>query len=51
MNDKTAHNKLEEINSKRGVGGYKNSRRERNERHEDFNEALNEIKKSQAVKD
>lgn len=44
MNDKKAHEKLKEINKSRGVGNYQNSRREKNERHEKFNQAMNEIK-------
>lgn len=43
MNDKSAHRKLKEIQEK--VNSFKNSRREKNERHEKFNEAMNEIKK------
>lgn len=48
MNNKSAHSKLKEINSQRnliGVGGYKNSRRDRNDRHEKFNETLSEMNK------
>lgn len=43
MNDKTAHAKLKKIQQE--ANGYRNSRREKNERHEKFNEAMNEIKK------
>lgn len=48
MNDKTAHAKLKKINEDRnkiGVGGYKNSRRDRNNRHETFNESMTEMRK------
>lgn len=45
MNSKTAHNKLKEINASRGVGTYRNSRREKNVRHEQFNEAMTEMNK------
>ncbi len=46
MNSKQAHSKLKEINTQRnmiGVGGYKNSRRTRNEQHEKFNGAMGEM--------
>lgn len=46
MNDKKAHSKLKEINKQRntiGVGGFKNSRRDRCEQHEKFNGAMNEM--------
>lgn len=46
MNDKSAHEKLKEINRQRntiGVGGYKNSRRDRCAGHEKFNDAMNEM--------
>ncbi len=48
MNNKSAHNKLKEINKQRntiGVGGYKNSRRTRCEGHEKFNTAISEMGK------
>lgn len=57
MNDKTAHAKLKKINEERnkiGVGAYKNSRRDRNERHETFNESMTEMRKisdEQALKE
>ncbi len=40
INDNQAHKKLKELNEKRG---YKNARRDKNERHEKFNEVLREI--------
>ena len=49
MNDKQAHEKLKKINSDRnkiGVGGYRDSRRERCNRHEKFNETMNELNKA-----
>lgn len=48
MNDKKAHDKLKDINRQRnkiGVGGYRDSRREKCERHEKFNETMQEISK------
>lgn len=48
MNDKSAHDKLKDINKQRntiGVGGFKNSRRDRCEQHERFNGAMNEMNK------
>lgn len=39
---KKLEDKLREINDNRG---FKNSRREKNERHESFNEAMNDMKK------
>ncbi len=48
MNDKSAHNKLKDINKQRntiGVGGFKDSRRARCESHEKFNSAMNEMEK------
>lgn len=48
MNDKKAHKQLKDINTQRntiGVGGYKNSRRDRNDRHEKFNETMKEMNK------
>lgn len=48
MNSKQAHNKLREINKQRntiGVGGFKDSRRSKCERHEKFNEAMGEMTK------
>jgi hypothetical protein len=48
MNDKTAHAALKKINDQRnkiGVGGYKDSRRDKCERHEKFNETMNEMNK------
>lgn len=48
MNNKSAHNKLKEINKQRnaiGVGRYKDSRRTKCESHEKFNEAMNEMEK------
>ncbi len=46
MNDKKAHEALKKINSQRnaiGVGGYKDSRRQKCEGHEKFNTAMNEM--------
>ena len=43
MNDKTAHKKLKELTEKNS--GYKNSRRERNNNHEDLNKGLTELEK------
>lgn len=48
MNDKQAHEKLKEINNQRnkiGIGGYKDYRRDKCERHEKFNSAIVEINK------
>lgn len=48
MNNKSAHNKLKDINKQRntiGVGGYKDSRRTRCEQNEKFNTAMNEMNK------
>lgn len=48
MNDKSAHNKLKDINKQRntiGIGGYKDSRRMRCEGHDKFNTAISEINK------
>ena len=48
MNSKQAHAKLKEINKQRntiGVGGYKNSRRDKCNGHEKFNTAMNEMEK------
>lgn len=48
MNSKKAHEQLKKINSQRnmiGVGGFKNSRRDRCESHEKFNTAMNEMTK------
>lgn len=48
MNNKSAHQKLKDINSQRnkiGVGGFKNSLRDRQERHEKFNETMVEMNK------
>lgn len=48
MNDKQAHKKLKEINSQKntiGVGAFKNSRRDRNDFHEKFNETMQEMNK------
>ncbi len=48
MNDKTAHAQLKKLNAQRnaiGVGGYKDSRRAKVERHEEFSKSMNEIKK------
>ena len=50
MNDKQAHAKLKEINRQRneiGVGGYRNHRREKNERHEKFNDTMGQMTKEQ----
>lgn len=49
MSDKKFHEKLKQINKQRnaiGVGGFKDSRRERCERHEKFNEAMVEMNKA-----
>lgn len=49
MNDKKAHSQLKKINEQRnaiGIGGYKDSRRDKCNRHEKFNEALVEMNKS-----
>ena len=46
MNDSKAHEKLKEINRQRnviGVGGYRNSKRDKNERHEKFCKMMNEV--------
>lgn len=57
MNDKKAHDQLKKINSQRnliGVGGYKNSRRDKNDNHDKFNTAMGEMNKlseEQKVKD
>lgn len=45
MNDKQAHNKLKKIIEENK--SYKNSRRIRNEGHEEFNTALNDFKKTE----
>lgn len=48
MNNKKAHEKLKEINAMRnnnGVGGFKDSRRLKNERHQKFNDVLVEMSK------
>lgn len=50
MNDKQAHAKLKKINADRnkiGVGGYRDSRRDKCERHEKFNETMKEMNKLQ----
>ena len=46
VNDKSAHDALKKINAQRnavGVGGYKDSRRQKCEQHEKFNTAINEM--------
>jgi len=46
MNDRQAKEKLRDIDRQRnliGVGGYKNSRRTRNERHESFCKTMKDI--------
>lgn len=46
MNDSQAREKLREIERQRkliGVGGYKSSRRDRNERHETFCKTMKDI--------
>lgn len=48
MNDKTAHSKLKKIQAE--VNYYRNSRREKNARHEIMNSTLHEIKKLEPVK-
>lgn len=48
MNDKKAHDQLKKINAQRnkiGVGGFKDSRRDSCERHEKFNEVMQQINK------
>lgn len=48
MNDKQAHEKLKKINSQRnaiGIGKYKDSRRNKCERHDNFNKTMNEMNK------
>lgn len=46
MNDEQARKQLKEIERQRnliGVGGYKSSRRERNDRHETFCKTMKDI--------
>lgn len=47
MNDKKAHAQLKKIQSESNK--YRNSRREKNERHEHFNDAVHELKKLDVV--
>lgn len=42
LKDEQAHKKLKQMVEE--TSGYRNSRRERNKRHEEFNEALNEMR-------
>lgn len=42
MNDKQAHSKLKKIQQE--YNGYRNSRRERNERHQVLNDTIHELK-------
>lgn len=48
MNDKQAHSALKKLEAQRkavGIGGYRDSRKDKVERHEKFNEAITEINK------
>lgn len=57
MNDKKAHEQLKKINAQRnkiGIGGYKDSRRERCKQNEIFNTTMGDLNKErddQAMKE
>lgn len=46
MNSEQAHKKLKEIERQRnliGVGGYRNAKRDKNNRHESFSKTISEM--------